>query len=86
MAAIAGRGQADRAEYGSAGELGPRRWRAASHVAASAVSRRGAMRRSLSCWAAGTVQVCTAAMHYGYRIVEDMIDGLLAIGWMKRDL
>src|SRR5580692_9284835 len=28
----------------------------------------------------GTVQVCTAAMHYGYRIVEDMQDGLLA--WM----
>src|SRR5580698_6765782 len=28
----------------------------------------------------GTVQVCTAAMHYGYRIVEDMKDGLLA--WM----
>lgn len=25
---------------------------------------------------ATTVQVCTAAMHYGYRIVEDMIDGL----------
>lgn len=25
---------------------------------------------------AGTVQVCTAVMHYGYRIVEDMIDGL----------
>jgi dihydropyrimidine dehydrogenase (NAD+) subunit PreA len=24
----------------------------------------------------GTVQVCTAAMHYGYRMVEDMIDGL----------
>src|SRR5271156_5031021 len=24
----------------------------------------------------GTVQVCTAAMHYGYRIVEDMTDGL----------
>jgi dihydropyrimidine dehydrogenase (NAD+) subunit PreA len=23
-----------------------------------------------------SVQVCTAAMHYGYRIVEDMIDGL----------
>jgi len=23
-----------------------------------------------------TVQVCTAVMHYGYRIVEDMIDGL----------
>ncbi len=24
----------------------------------------------------GTVQVCTAAMHYGFRIVDDMIDGL----------
>ena len=23
-----------------------------------------------------TIQVCTAAMHYGYRVVEDMIDGL----------
>jgi dihydropyrimidine dehydrogenase (NAD+) subunit PreA len=31
---------------------------------------------------AGTVQVCTAAMHYGYRIVEDMADGLLM--WMQR--
>jgi dihydropyrimidine dehydrogenase (NAD+) subunit PreA len=29
----------------------------------------------------GTVQVCTAAMHYGYRIVEDMIDGLA--NWMR---
>lgn len=28
----------------------------------------------------GNVQVCTAAMHYGYRIVEDMADGLLE--WM----
>jgi dihydropyrimidine dehydrogenase (NAD+) subunit PreA len=25
---------------------------------------------------AGTVQACTAPMHYGFRIVEDMIDGL----------
>ncbi len=25
---------------------------------------------------ATTVQICTAAMHYGFRIVEDMIDGL----------
>ena len=32
---------------------------------------------------AGTVQVCTAAMHYGYRIVEDMGDGLLA--WMREE-
>ncbi|HYK35101.1 NAD-dependent dihydropyrimidine dehydrogenase subunit PreA [Alloacidobacterium sp.] len=31
---------------------------------------------------AGTVQVCTAVMHYGYRIVEDMADGLLA--WMRQ--
>ncbi|AEU36996.1 NAD-dependent dihydropyrimidine dehydrogenase subunit PreA [Granulicella mallensis] len=30
----------------------------------------------------GTVQVCTAAMHYGYRIVEDMADGLQS--WMRR--
>lgn len=30
---------------------------------------------------AGTVQVCTAAMHYGYRIVEDMVDGLQ--NWMS---
>jgi dihydropyrimidine dehydrogenase (NAD+) subunit PreA len=29
----------------------------------------------------GNVQVCTAAMHYGYRIVEDMADGLLR--WMQ---
>jgi dihydropyrimidine dehydrogenase (NAD+) subunit PreA len=29
----------------------------------------------------GTIQVCTAAMHYGYRIVEDMIDGLE--NWMR---
>jgi len=28
-----------------------------------------------------SVQVCTAAMHYGYRIVEDMIDGLT--NWMS---
>ncbi|WP_298727240.1 NAD-dependent dihydropyrimidine dehydrogenase subunit PreA [uncultured Ferrovibrio sp.] len=25
---------------------------------------------------AGSVQVCTAAMHYGFRIVDDMVDGL----------
>ncbi len=25
---------------------------------------------------AGTIQVCTAVMHYGFRIVEDLIDGL----------
>jgi len=31
---------------------------------------------------AGNVQVCTAVMHYGYRVVEDLCDGLL--GWMRR--
>jgi dihydropyrimidine dehydrogenase (NAD+) subunit PreA len=29
---------------------------------------------------AGSVQVCTAAMHYGFRIVDDMIEGLS--NWM----
>ena len=29
----------------------------------------------------GTVQVCTAVMHYGYRVIEDMIDGLR--NWMR---
>ena len=29
-----------------------------------------------------TLQVCTAAMHYGFRIVDDMIDGLS--GWMDQ--
>ncbi|MFN2399943.1 MAG: NAD-dependent dihydropyrimidine dehydrogenase subunit PreA [Gemmatimonadaceae bacterium] len=29
---------------------------------------------------AGTVQVCTAVMHYGFRIVDDLIDGLSS--WM----
>jgi dihydropyrimidine dehydrogenase (NAD+) subunit PreA len=29
----------------------------------------------------GTVQVCTAAMHFGYRVVEDMAEGL--DNWMR---
>ncbi|MCX8102743.1 MAG: 4Fe-4S binding protein, partial [Geminicoccaceae bacterium] len=29
---------------------------------------------------AGSIQVCTAAMHYGFKIVEDMISGLS--NWM----
>lgn len=29
----------------------------------------------------GTIQVCTAVMHHGYRIVEDMADGLA--NWMR---
>ena len=31
---------------------------------------------------AGTVQVCTAAMHYGFKIVDDMIDGMER--WMEQ--
>ncbi|HXE16640.1 MAG TPA: NAD-dependent dihydropyrimidine dehydrogenase subunit PreA [Stellaceae bacterium] len=31
---------------------------------------------------AGTVQVCTAAMHYGFKIVDDMADGLER--WMEK--
>lgn len=31
---------------------------------------------------AGTVQLCTAPMHYGFRIVEDLIDGLE--NWMEK--
>ena len=71
-------GKADCAEHGSAGgerrgNSGPahlrhrrhRNWRDAAEFIL------------LGC---GTVQVCTAAMHYGYRIVEDMIDGLS--NWM----
>ena len=30
---------------------------------------------------AGSVQVCTAVMHYGFRIVEHLISGLE--GWMR---
>lgn len=29
---------------------------------------------------AGTIQVCTAVMHYGFRIIEDLVDGLAT--WM----
>jgi dihydropyrimidine dehydrogenase (NAD+) subunit PreA len=32
---------------------------------------------------ASTVQVCTAVMHYGFRIVEGFIDGML--GWMNQN-
>ena len=44
--------------------------------AASATWRDAAEFILLGC---GNVQVCTAAMHYGYRIVEDMADGLLQL-------
>jgi dihydropyrimidine dehydrogenase (NAD+) subunit PreA len=43
---------------------------------ASAAWATGATRWTSSRWAAGNVQVCTAAMVYGFKIVQDMIDGL----------
>ena len=68
-------GQAHRAAHGGA------RSRAtpnapACRSPASAASPPGATRRSSWRSGAGTVQVCTAAMHYGFKIVDDMIDGL----------
>ena len=72
-------GQAHRAEHGPAGRCG-RGDSAACPSPASAASptwRDAAEFMLLGC---GTVQVCTAVMHYGYRIVEDMIDGLA--NWM----
>jgi dihydropyrimidine dehydrogenase (NAD+) subunit PreA len=32
---------------------------------------------------AGNVQICTAAMHYGFKIIDDMIDGL--VNWMDEN-
>ena len=43
---------------------------------ASAASRLGSDAVEFMVLGAASVQVCTAVMHYGYRIVEDMIDGL----------
>ena len=67
-------GEADRAEHGAAG--GGRCGRSAlpiSGIGGIATWRDAAEFFLLGC---GTVQVCTAVMHYGYRIVEDMIEGL----------
>ena len=72
-------GEADRAEHGAAddGRCGSRRCRFPG-LAGSATWRDAAEFLLLGC---GTVQVCTAAMHYGYRIVEDMAEGL--DNWMR---
>ena len=67
-------GEADRAAHGPAD-----RGRCRSGTSDLGHRRRirvGATRRSFMLLGCGTVQVCTAAMHYGFRIVEDMIDGL----------
>jgi dihydropyrimidine dehydrogenase (NAD+) subunit PreA len=44
-----------------------------SGIGGIATWRDGAEFMALGAW---TAQVCTAAMHYGFKIVEDMIDGL----------
>ena len=71
-------GEADRAQHGGGdrarpGDRGP------ADLAGSAASPPGATRRSSSRWARGTVQVCTAAMTYGFRVVQEMIAGLGAV-------
>ena len=47
-----------------------------SRSAAWAVSRPGGTPRNLWLWDVKTVQVTTAVMQYGYRIIEDMIGGM----------
>ena len=57
-----------------------RRTRAsASRSPASAASRRWRDAVEFLLVGATNVQVCTAVMHHGYRIVEDMIDGLAGL-------
>ena len=72
-------GEADRAEHGAADFGGSRR----AALPLSGIGGIGTWRDAaefllLGC---GTVQVCTAVMHYGYRIVEDMAEGL--DNWMR---
>ena len=70
-------GEADRAQHGGRDRPHARR-PAACRSPASAASRPGATRPSSWRSGAGTVQVCTAAMVYGFKIVEEMIAGLEA--------
>ena len=71
-------GEADRAQHGGRDRPRPRD-RAACRSPASAASPPGATRPSSWRSARGTVQVCTAAMTYGFRIVQEMISGLVAV-------
>ena len=50
----------------------------------SAVSKLGEMRLNSWLWVARTVQVTTAIMQYGYRIVEDMASGLVTLFMEER--
>ena len=68
------RGAADRAQHGGRDRARPadRRTADLGHRRRTHLARRGRIHRAGS----GTVQVCTAAMVYGFRIVQDMCDGL----------
>jgi dihydropyrimidine dehydrogenase (NAD+) subunit PreA len=71
------RGEAHRAEHGAILRGGSR-----GRLPISGIGGIGNWRDAAEFIALGAtgVQVCTAIMHYGFRIVEDMIDGLS--GWM----
>ena len=71
-------GEADRAAHGAADRSRSGSRRCPSPASAAFPDWRDAAEFILL--GCGTVQVCTAAMHYGFRIVEDMIDGLS--NWM----
>ena len=71
-------GEADRAQHGGGDRARPGDG-AACRSAASAGSPPGATRRSSSRSGPATVQVCTAAMTYGFRVVQEMISGLDAV-------
>ena len=70
-------GEAHRAEHGAADRVRRGVGLPVSGIGGIPAWRDAAEFFLLGC---GTVQVCTAAMHYGYRIVEDMMDGLAQ--WM----
>ena len=67
-------GEADRAPHGRRARARP----AASACPISGIGGISNWRDAAEFIALGatSVQVCTAVMHYGYRIVEDMIEGL----------
>ena len=71
--------EADRAQHGRRDRRTTRRFRCRS--AASAASRPGRTPSSSCCSVPARVQVCTAVMHYGFRIVEHLTSGLE--NWMR---
>ena len=74
-------GEADRAAHGAADLRGPGSALPVSGIGGVSTWRDAAEFILLGC---ETVQVCTAPMHYGFRIVEDMIDGLSELDGRER--